>query len=65
MADPSRAVQWKAFLRRSRLEAPPDPARVIEIVEQLIWPPLTALRDDRPFISTWPAGGPWVEDRTV
>ncbi len=65
MADPSRAVQWKAFLRRSRLEAPPDPARVIEIVELFIWPPLTAFRDDRPFISTWSAGGPWVEDRTV
>jgi predicted nucleotidyltransferase component of viral defense system len=65
MADPSRAVQWKAFLRRSRLEAPPDPTRVIEIVERFIWPPLTAFRDDRPFISTWSAGGPWAEGRTV
>lgn len=65
MADPSRVVQWKAFLRRSRLEAPPDPTRVIEIVKRFIWPPLTAFRDDRPFISTWSAGGPWAEGRTV
>ena len=65
MADPSRAVQWKAFLRRSRLEAQPDPARVVEIVELFIWPPLTAFRDDRLFISTWSAGGPWAEGRTV
>jgi len=60
MADPSRAVQWRAFLRRSRLDTEPDPANVVEAIVMFLWPPLCAVRDVVPFTQTWKPGGPWT-----
>ena len=60
MADPSRAVQWRAFLRRSRLDAEPDPANVVKAITMFLWPPLCAVRDVVPFTQMWKPGGPWT-----
>jgi hypothetical protein len=62
MADPSRAVQWRAFLRRSRLDAEPDPAHVAEAIQVFLWPLLCAVRDAVPFTQMWKAGGPWTPE---
>ena len=60
MADPGRAVQWRAFLRRSRLDAEPDPANVAKAITKFLWPPLCAVRDIVPFTQTWRPAGPWA-----
>ena len=62
MADPSRAVQWRAFLRRSRLDAEPDPAHVAEAIQVFLWPLLCAVRDAVPFTQMWKPGGPWTPE---
>lgn len=60
MAEPGRAVQWRAFLRRSRLDAEPDPVNVVKAITRFLWPPLCAVRDVVPFTQTWPPAGPWT-----
>lgn len=60
MADSVRTVQWQAFLRRSRLDAEPEPTRVAESVQRFVWPPMCAVRDSLPFKAVWAAGGPWA-----
>jgi hypothetical protein len=62
MADPSRTVQWRAFLRRSRLDTEPDPAHVAEAIQVFLWPLLCAVRDAVPFTQMWKAGGPWTPE---
>jgi hypothetical protein len=62
MADPSRAVQWRAFLRRSRLDAEPEPANVAEAIRVFLWPLLCAVRDAVPFTQMWRPGGPWTPE---
>jgi hypothetical protein len=60
ISDPSRAVQWRAFLRRSRLNAEPDPANVATAIKMFLWLPLCAVRDAVPFTQIWKPGGPWT-----
>jgi hypothetical protein len=59
-ADPARAVQWRAFIRRSRFaEEPNDLKNLVSEVRRFALPLLNAAANEQPFIAFWKAGGPW------
>lgn len=58
--DPSKAVHWKAFVRRSLLhEAPEEFSEVVEHVRQFVQPVAAAIVSNRTFAANWTPGGPW------
>lgn len=58
--DPSKRVQWTAFVNRGRFaDCPVDLQKLIEPLREFLLPPLTALNSGRPFDQHWSAGGPW------
>ncbi len=59
LGDPVRATQWRAFLRRGRLEGPSSAAVLAEELERFLGPVLGALTEDRGFDAWWEPGGPW------
>ena len=59
-ADPARAVQWRAFVRRSRFtQEPGDLEKLVAEVRRFVFPLLAAAAAERPFKGRWSAGGPW------
>ena len=59
-ADPSKAVQWVAFLRRSRIEgAPREFGAVVGEISGFLVPLAKALGAGATFTKSWKAGGPW------
>jgi hypothetical protein len=59
-ADPARAVQWRAFVRRSRFtEGAGDLEKLVAEIRSFAIPLLAAAADDEPFQARWQAGGPW------
>lgn len=59
---PERETQWRAFLRRSRLDGPLDAAGLVASLRVFLMPMLQATACGASFPHVWPAGGPW-EDR--
>lgn len=59
-AEPGKEQQWRAFLKRSRLEPIGDGlASVIDALARFLGPVVSALTDGRPFTGTWHGPGPW------
>jgi hypothetical protein len=59
-SDPARAIQWRAFVRRSRFtEGPADLEKLIPKIRLFALPLLAAAAGERPFKARWRAGGPW------
>jgi Nucleotidyl transferase AbiEii toxin, Type IV TA system len=58
--EPSKVMQWQAFLRKSKLEdAPSDLSLVVQAIAAFLGPPATALIEQRPFPHIWHPPGPW------
>jgi predicted nucleotidyltransferase component of viral defense system len=58
--DPARAIQWRAFVRRSRFgEEAGDLARLIGEIRSFALPVLSAVATGNPFGLRWKPGGPW------
>jgi predicted nucleotidyltransferase component of viral defense system len=58
----ARAVRWRAFLSKSRLQqSDPDFERVVGRVRTFALPALEAVRTGSTFRQVWPPGGPWRE----
>jgi len=58
--DETKQAQWRAFLRRSRIEnAPRSFAEVVAAVAALLRPVLSALSEGKSFRNVWKAPGPW------
>ncbi len=58
---PGKAAQWKAFVRRNRLDARNISFfEVRESIAALVLEPVAALRDDKVFNPVWKPGGPWA-----
>ncbi len=56
---PDKVKQWQAFLRKSRLDAgAASLAKVVDVLRELLMPPVQALVAGEPFEKTW-AAGPW------
>ncbi len=59
--DAAKVAQWKAFVRRSRLErAAPALHDVLTCIREFLWPPMRAAHGDHLVPTTWPKGGPWT-----
>jgi predicted nucleotidyltransferase component of viral defense system len=59
--DPSRAVLWRTFIQKSRLDAAPQPfEEVVAMVVPFLGPVAAALAQGVSFEKNWKAGGPWV-----
>lgn len=58
--DPARAVQWRAFVRRSRFdEGAGDLARLVAEIRPFALPVLSAIAAKDTFQARWKSGGPW------
>ena len=58
--DKDKNVQWRGFIRKSRLSGMPDSFAVIVAgVKVFLEPPTVALAGQRMFRSLWKAPGPW------
>ena len=58
--DPARAIQWRAFVRRSRFsEESGELARLVTEIRQFALPMLSAIAAGSPFKALWKPGGPW------
>ena len=51
--------QWRAFVRKSRTEAPASFAEILLPIETLLAPLLSALKDEESMVGRWDAPGPW------
>jgi hypothetical protein len=60
--DETKQGQWKAFIRRLRLEDAPDTLHeAVETIAMCVLPVLQALAEQDRFDQYWPLGGPWIE----
>ena len=60
--DSSKEAQWRAFVRKSRLEdVPGDLREVILPIAVFLQPLATALSESRSFQGTWHPPGPWAQ----
>lgn len=60
--DSKKAVQWRAFRKRSRLElAPENFVGLLAAVANFLKPVRTAITFGRPFKARWSATGPWSD----
>ena len=58
--DPSRALQWRAFVRRSRFrEEAGDLTSLVDEIRPFVLPVLSTAAAARPFKARWKPGGPW------
>ena len=56
---PERQAQWRAFLRRGRLDAPPDATEIALVLREFLGPVMMAVANGEEFAAIWPARGPW------
>ena len=55
-----KQAQWKAFLRKSRLETPLVSLRdVVLVLREFLMPPTQAAGDETGWRVVWPPSGPW------
>jgi len=60
-ADPARAIQWRAFIRRSRfVEESGELERLLAEIRQFAFPLLAAAAGEKSFKARWQPGGPWA-----
>jgi hypothetical protein len=58
--DPARAIQWRAFVRRSRFgEEAGDLAQLVDEIRPFALPVLATVAAGNPFRVRWKPGGPW------
>ncbi len=58
--DESKDVQWRAFLRKSRLiNAPQSFVEIVDAVKLFLEPIAVSIAEGRVFNSNWSAPGPW------
>ena len=60
--DAAKRTQWRAFLSKSKLEAP-ELDTVVAALAAFLLPVVEALLDRGTAPSAWPAGGPWMLSR--
>ncbi|MFN0016864.1 MAG: nucleotidyl transferase AbiEii/AbiGii toxin family protein [Pirellulaceae bacterium] len=58
-SDPTKAVQWKAFVRRSVIVCESEFSEVVEDVRNFLQPVASKLVIDQPFNQHWDRGGTW------
>lgn len=61
LAAPERQVQWRAVIRRGRLDASPDAGELADALWRFLGPVLTTLARGEVIRRRWSPGGPWEE----
>jgi Nucleotidyl transferase AbiEii toxin, Type IV TA system len=56
---PNKQTQWKAFLRKSDLNANSSLEETIRIVREFVMPVVEGIAEADRERKTWPSGGPW------
>jgi hypothetical protein len=51
--------QWSTFVRKSRIDAPKSIVEILPLIEVLLAPLLSAVKDEEPMVARWNAPGPW------
>lgn len=59
LAAPERQTLWRAFLRRGRLEAPPDTGELADALRRFLGPVLASVAGGEDLAASWTPGGPW------
>jgi len=59
-SDPARAMQWRAFVRRSRLKSESSLDELVAQVRDFSSAPLSAAARPIEFPRQWKPGGPWA-----
>jgi hypothetical protein len=60
-ADGSKAIQWRAFLRKAKLIDESVPlSEVVDSLEPFLMEPTRAIVAGKPFAQQWLPGGPWT-----
>jgi predicted nucleotidyltransferase component of viral defense system len=59
-ADPARAMQWRAFVRRSRFDSQSGLDELVAQVRNFASVPLSAAARSDSFRAHWEPGGPWL-----
>jgi hypothetical protein len=59
ISDPARAVQWRAFVRRSRFDSESGLDEIVEQVRHFALAPLSAIAAEDSFHLQWRPGGSW------
>jgi predicted nucleotidyltransferase component of viral defense system len=62
--DPEKNIQWRGFIRKSRLDHLPSLAEVISTIAQFLRHVATALAAGNSFSGKWSPPGPWVTSST-
>jgi hypothetical protein len=62
---PERQAQWRAFLRRGRLAAPPDAGELADGLRRFLGPVLDGAARAAAFDASWPPGGPWTKGKAL
>ena len=58
--NPDKQVQWRAFLRTSKLASVKlELNEVVNDIQRFLMPLLKTAAKGRPFTKKWPSGGPW------
>jgi hypothetical protein len=58
--DPDKQKQWRAFVRKNRLEdVSEDLAEVVAEIASFLRPVIVAITSDKPFLQHWPPLGSW------
>lgn len=63
--DDEKQAQWRAFLRRGRLERLAAFGRVVARIAEFVMPVVEAVRDDSPFDSRWTPTAGWTANRAT
>ncbi len=56
---PNKQTQWKAFLRKSGLNAHSSLEETIRIIREFVMPAAEGVAERNPHKKIWPPGGPW------
>ncbi|MGD0223229.1 MAG: nucleotidyl transferase AbiEii/AbiGii toxin family protein [Terriglobia bacterium] len=59
--DSTKMSQWRGFIRKSRLDAPPELAEVVVNIASFLGPLVTTLSAGKTFRRKWTPPGPWVD----
>ena len=61
-ADAGKQTQWRAFLKKSRLDnAPAELPEVVDVLARFLLPLAEAIHGGQAFGRAWRAPGPWQE----
>ena len=58
----TKQTQWKAFLRKSGLNASQSLSEVVNVVNEFVMPVVEGILSKKDFRHTWVPGGPWKPD---